>query len=342
MRRRIRFLAAGLLAVAPLLAPSAVTPFVSEGDPRMPSHVVATFQDGRIDESSGLVVRGDRIFTVNDSGDGPYVYEVDGSTGRTTRVITYGSDQPDDVEALAPGAGRSLWVGDIGDNRRWRDSIRVHRLVPGREPGTLHTTTFELTYPDSPHDAETLLVDPRTGRLLVVTKSWATGGTVYAAPRQLREGETAVLQKVARVPGLVTDGTFLPGGRRVVLRTYGSAEFFSYPGFRLLGQVGLPRQEQGEGIAVSGASVYLSSEGERSAVLSVGLRDLERAAVREAAQASRPQAKPPAPSAGAPRADRDPRPWMGLGPAGYTLAVVATGATVVLLRVGLRRSRRRR
>lgn len=341
MRRRIRYLAAGLLAVAPLLAPTAVTPFVSEGDPKMPAHVVATFQDGRIDESSGLVVRGDRIFTVNDSGDGPYVYQVDRSTGRTTRVITYGSDQPDDVEALA-GAGGALWVGDIGDNRRWRDSIRVHRLVPGREPGTLHTTTFDLTYPDSPHDAETLLVDPRNGRLLVVTKSWATGGVVYAAPRHLREGETAVLQKVARVPGLVTDGTFLPGGRRVVLRTYGSAEFFSYPGFRLLGQAALPRQEQGEGIAVNGASVYLSSEGERSAVLAVGLRDLEHAAMGEAAQASRPQAKPAPPSAEAPRTDRDPRPWMGLGPAGYTLAVVATGATVVLLRVVLRRSRRRR
>ena len=121
---------------------------------------------------------------------------------------------------------------------------------------------YTFTYPDGPHDAETLLVHPRTGRLFVVTKS-VFGGTVYAAPGRPRAGgQPNRLKAFARVTGLVTDGTFLPDGRRVVLRTYGTATVYTFPGFAPIGTVGLPQQRQGEGISVSRTGrVLVSSEG---------------------------------------------------------------------------------
>jgi hypothetical protein len=335
MSPRSRYLAAGLLAVAPFAAPDATAPFVSDGDPDVRAEVVTTLRDPAIDESSGLVVRGGRLFTVNDSGDGPYVYEVDLQTGQTVGVTTYGDEEPEDVEALAPGRRGALWVADIGDNRRGRASVRVHRVVPRRGGGTVRAATFDLAYPDGPHDAEALLVDPRSGRLLVVTKRFAGGGVVYQTARRLREGETQVLERVARVSGLVTDGTFLPGGDRVLLRTYGSASLYSYPEFELLAQSELPAQEQGEAVAVGeDGRVYLSSEGERSDVLAVELPRPARADGDET----------PAPSTPEPtqRREYDPEPWLGLGPGPVALLVVGAGAVVLLVRAALRRGRRRR
>ena len=88
------------------------------------------------------------------------------------------------------------------------------------------------------------------------------GGTVYAAPRHLRPDRQNRLRAFARVPGLVTDGTFFPDGRHVLLRTYGTASVYTFPGFELVGTVTLPSQPQGEGISVSSTGrVLVSSEG---------------------------------------------------------------------------------
>src|SRR5262249_47272452 len=136
---------------------------------------------------------------------------------------------------------------------------------------TVAAPRFALRYPDGAHNAETLLVDPRSRRLFVVTKT-IFGGTVYAAPRRLHRAGENRLRPVARVNGLVTDGTFFPDGRHVLLRTYGSASVYSFPDFRPVGTVTLPRQPQGEGISVSRRGrILVSSEGLHSKVLQVAL-----------------------------------------------------------------------
>lgn len=309
--------------------------------------VVVTLRDEAIDESSGVVVRGDRLFTVNDSGDGPHVYEVDLRSGETLGVTTYADDDPEDVEALAQGTDDALWVGDVGDNRRSRSTIEVYRVVPVPGGGQVPATRYELEYPDRPHDAETLLVHPQTGRLYVVTKSFTRGGTVYRAPHRLRPGEPQILEQVATVPGMVTDGTFLPGGRRVLLRTYGSAAVYAYPGFEPLASVPLPGQEQGEAVAVArDGRVYLTSEGERSDVLVMDLPQLPAAGSRgPGGAAGGPSGAPGDPEAAEqstePSSRYDPQPWMGLGPAGLLLAVLGSASVLLVLRAVLRRSRRR-
>lgn len=308
------------------------SPFASEGDPELEAEVAVTFQDEAISESSGLVVRGDRLHTINDSGDGPKVYAVDRRTGETVAVDEFSDEEPEDLEALAPGPDGTLWVGDIGDNRRARGSIQVHRFVPSDEGGRVRAATYELAYPDGPHDSEALLVHPRTGRVLVVTKRPIVGGAVYRAPKVLREGGVHQLERAGAVSGMITDGTFLPDGRHVLVRTSGGAAVYTYPGFDRVAEFLLPLQEQGEGIAAGDdGRVYLSSEGVFSDVLVMDLPALDV-------------------PADAAREDSGPVPdegnGAGSGRLGYVLGALAgalTGAAVVtvLVRAARRRSRRR-
>ncbi len=273
MRRLGRYLAlvvVGLLTLLSIGGTGSIARFEPDGNPDVKADVVVTMVDDAVEESSGLVVRGNRIYTINDSGDGPFVYAVDTSSGEVAAVTQYDDEDPFDVEAIAPGRRRSLWVGDIGDNQRVRGSIRVFRMVPSPSGGVVPADTFDLDYPDGPHDAETLLVHPRTGRLLVVSKRPIVGGEVYQAPRDLEPGRMHRLTQVASVPGFVTDGAFFPDGRHVVLRTYGDAAVYTYPGFDMVGAFELPAQEQGEGIAVGkDGRLYLSSEEVPSPILAM-------------------------------------------------------------------------
>jgi hypothetical protein len=263
-------------------------------------------------------------------------------------VTTFDDEDPEDLEAIAPGRGRSLWVGDIGDNRRARGSIRVHHLEPSPSGGTVDASTFDLVYPDGSHDAETLLVHPRTEELLVVTKRPFIGGVVYRAPGPLREGGLHQLEQVGSVSGMITDGAFLPDGRHLLVRTLGGAAVYTYPGLDKVAELRLPVQEQGEGIAVGDdGRVYLSSEGELSDVLVMDLPPLE--AVGDAPDdATDAVGEPAAPAPTAARDDTGPAPDEGNGaglgrPPGYVLAAVLGSAVVgLLVRASRRRGPRRR
>lgn len=252
-----------------------VAALVSDSGPPPAVQTLFSFQDPVIGESSGLVRAGDRVLTENDSGDGPHVYVVDPSSGETVGTTTYSSQPVTDVEAMAAGPDGSIWMGDIGDNDAARERVSVYRLPPVRDGDrTVSSQRYDLRYPEGPADAETLMVDPRDGRLYVATKG-LFGGRIYAAPPTLSPDHVNVLRPVGRADGLVTDGAFFPDGRHVVLRTYGSAEVYDTATWQPRATMRLPDQPQGEGITVvdGGRRVLVSSEGARTPVLSVALTE---------------------------------------------------------------------
>ena len=257
-----------------LLAGVAVTiAAVASDDPPPAVETVFRFQDPAITESSGLVRVGDRVLTHNDSGDGPYVYVVDPSSGRTVGRTTYSAEPVTDVEAMAAGPDGSIWMGDIGDNTAARDHVSVYRLPPVRDGNhTVAARRYDLRYPDGPTNAETLMVGPRDGRLFVVSKS-LFGGRVYEAPKTLSRKHVNLMRPVGRASGLVTDGSFFPDGRHVVLRTYSTASVYDTATWQSQASMRLPGQTQGEGVTVvdGGRRVLVSSEGRRAPVLSVAL-----------------------------------------------------------------------
>ncbi len=245
--------------------------------------VVFRFQDPAIVESSGLVAQEGLFLTTNDSGDSGRVFAVDPDSGRTVGVTRW-SDEPVDVEALAPAGPGEVWVGDIGDNAGSRPSVEVARVPVGVGPRDVRAPSYELGWRGVARDAETLLAHPVTGRLYVASKS-IFGGALYAAPEQLAEDRVNRLTRLGRVLPIATDGAFFPDGEHLVLRDYGRAVFYSFPGLEVVGEVDLPEQQQGEGIAVNaGGNVFVSSEGSRSPVLEVALPSSLRETVAGSAQ----------------------------------------------------------
>lgn len=322
----------GLLVAVPFgLGASAVLSDGSDG-----KQPLFRFADPEIVESSGLVVAGGLVLTVNDSGDAGRVFAVDPASGETVGV-THWAGEPEDVEALAPAGPGEVWVGDIGDNARQRESVRVVRVPVGRGDRSVTARGVDLRYPDGAHDAEALLSHPRTGRLYVATKD-VFGGRMYAAPARRGDG-TQQLEPVGQVMPLVTDGAFLPDGRHVVLRDYARAVVLTFPGLEEVGQVRLPSSPQGEGIAVTPEGTLLvSSEGMHAAVHRFAL---PRAVARAVAGGSTgPGASPTSPSsvppsaagggdrsASAPEAQpqpvrRTPWPWALGGLVGVAMLVV--------------------
>ncbi|MDZ4700979.1 MAG: hypothetical protein SH809_14825, partial [Rhodothermales bacterium] len=84
-----------------------------------------------------------------------------------------------------------------------------------------------LTYPDGPHNSETLMVDPATGDLYIVTKS-SGRQAVYRAPLAPAGGAAFVLERVGEVAlrGSVSltqravAGDISPSGRWSLVKSY--------------------------------------------------------------------------------------------------------------------------
>lgn len=306
---------------------------------------IARFVDPEIVESSGLVVLGDNLLTVNDSGDTGRVFVVDAATGRTVREIAWTPD-PVDVEALAPADGHAVWVGDIGDNLADRDSVQL-ALVPLDGSAA---SKYAVRYPDGPADAETLLRHPGTGQLFIVTKS-VFGGRVLAAPtsigRDQPTNQSTVLQALGSVAGLATDGAFFPDGRHLIVRNYTRAFVYAFPTLDLVGAFELPDQEQGEGLAVAGPdNVYLTSEGVAAPILLVTLPAQLRDAMRVVTSGSEVPTDPeqtgspkdPAPNPSAARSPAETSTDRGVPRASWLL-IGAGVCGAALLAAGLRRRR---
>jgi hypothetical protein len=212
----------------------------------------AEFQDRAIKEASGLAasLRWPGIYwTLNDSGNSPSVFAVD-EQGRSRGTFRVNDADNVDWEAMQIGPGRdggsALYIGDIGDNDRERREVVVYR-VPEPEPAaggartpnarTAQAEAFKLQYPNGARDAEGLLVHPRTGEMLIVTKEVLGRAAIYRVPQPLDARRTVKLERIADVDmartgvklDVVTDATVSSDARRVTIRTYGSALEYDVP-----------------------------------------------------------------------------------------------------------------
>ena len=149
----------------------------------------------------------------NDSGDSARVFAV-GNDGRDLGEYALTGAAAVDWEDIAVGPGPAagvsyVYLADIGDNARSRTAVQVYRVpeplvdtfgTPGPPLALGGVENLTFTYPDGPHDAEALLVDPSTGQLFVITKDLNGGvARVFRAPAGLGAGSTTVLTPVATV-----------------------------------------------------------------------------------------------------------------------------------------------
>jgi hypothetical protein len=191
------------------------------------TRVIGQVTDPSATELSGLVrsrTQRDLLWSHNDSGAGPELYGLRTDGRVATRPQVTGAqavDWEDIATGPAPGGGALLYIGDIGDNAAARPTIDVYRVAEPKigDATTAPAARLSLRYPDRPHDAEALLVDPIRGDLVIVTK-FVGGARAYRSSARARAGTYTLAAGPSVGLSFVTAGDVSADGRIVVLRGY--------------------------------------------------------------------------------------------------------------------------
>jgi hypothetical protein len=199
----------------------------------------------KIDEASGIAAshRNKGVFYVhNDSGDRPRFYAID-ENGRDLGRYLLLDIVPNDWEDMVVGgaadqAGRFIYIGDIGDNDRERTTVDIIRIPEPlvdvqREVGLQKLTgavVLTVQFPGgSAHNSETLLLDPETHDLYIITKVRRGESKIFRYPAPHDPTKVIVLEEVGRARfgtnakagrNQLTGGDIAPEGSRIILRTY--------------------------------------------------------------------------------------------------------------------------
>ncbi len=286
MSRRTRIIAVAAALCCLLLTQGGV------GERRPHTAVELTeVQDGPLTETSGIAASRKNpgvIWAHNDSGDGACVYAVD-ARGRYLARCTFGGVEARDCEdiAIGPGATKGvdyIYLADIGDNRAVRQHVEIYRAVEptitaGSAPQDIRlrdVETIRLRYPDGACDCETLMIDPMTKDLYIITKRHERS-RVYRAAWPDDTTRTVTLEYKCSLPwGWATGGDISRDGTAVIVRNNYTASLWKRRAGCALEEafdgavehVMLAWEPQGEAICfdAAGAGYYTSSEGYRPVI----------------------------------------------------------------------------
>lgn len=267
-------------------------------------NVLGTISSFEITESSGLVAsrcNKDAFWTHNDSGNGAYIYALDKTGKKLGTWVLPGIVNRDweDIAAIKDSKGECfLYIGDIGNNSGLPGELRIFRI---KEPKISVTDSgsskrsprraadgeaIRIEYPDTGHDSEALMINPKTEDLYVLTKRYSGASGVYKLPKNYKKGEVNTLEKVGDVSlpafpnGSVTGGEISSDGKRVILCDYFNGYELELPeGAKNFDEIwkdepsiiNLGKREQGEAICYSLdiKSVFATSEKRNSPLIEV-------------------------------------------------------------------------
>ncbi|RNA62024.1 hypothetical protein D1631_08780 [Chryseobacterium nematophagum] len=232
-----------------------------------------------IQETSGLSIFNGRLFTFNDSGNKPELFELNKTTGKIINTLEINAKNKD-WEALT-NDGEYFYIGDFGNNGGARKDLEIYK-VPFKE-GKLENDSITLIsfyYPEqtdfipryykNDFDAEAMIYLNK--KLHIFTKEWASKSTShYIVNPDIKEKQKAEKVESFKTNFVVTDAAYfdkklyLIGYTKkteVFLDIFDETEpgiFFTkapqhyYLGSALsIGQI--------EGIAVGDVGIYISGE----------------------------------------------------------------------------------
>jgi len=205
--------------------------FIGPAEAADVSHEMGKIKTSALREVSGIAASKTNpkvLWLHNDGSSGDLVAL--SSTGKLVALLQ--CDSPIvDLEDVAIGPGPQpqvdyLYLGDIGDNAARRNEIRVIRFAEPRLSGDRGQTMqireaqeFRLVYPDGPHDAEALLIDPETGDVVIVTKERRVARLYTVSQKSLNSKAPAQLTLAGNAEASdVSAGSISPNGKLILLR----------------------------------------------------------------------------------------------------------------------------
>ena len=220
-----------LSLIIPALAAAGVT--VTEAQSRFGAGEMAGVVESEIvREASGLAASRKSagvLWVHNDSGDAPRIYAMS-TKGKHLGAYMLGGAYVFDMEDMAIGPGPDpnidyLYLGDIGDNLEERKNVAIYRVAEpavdvNQTPVTKTLTnveTIRLKFPNKPHDAETLMVDPLTKDIYILTKQKI--GRLYRSTWPQQTKGAATMEYLGKVEiEKPTGGDISPDGSEILIR----------------------------------------------------------------------------------------------------------------------------
>lgn len=237
------------------------------------------YLDNKIQETSGLNFFNGKLYTFNDSGNAPELFEINKTSGEVVKTLKVNARNTD-WEALT-NDGTHFYIGDFGNNDGSRRHLTIYKVPfqgDSLQNGQIkeikfhypEQTDYKSTYFNTDYDAEAMVYT--NGKLHLFTKEWASKATVhYVINPELNEKQDAVKAETYKTNFMVTDAAYfekklyLVGYTKkteVFLGVFTETEpgiFFKerpkhyYLGSSLsIGQI--------EGVAVDETGIYLSGE----------------------------------------------------------------------------------
>jgi len=248
--------------------------------------------DTRITEASGIVASRQNpgvLWTHNDSGFPGTIFALS-TNGATLGLYGVPNVYSGDFEDIAIGPGpvpglQYIYLGDIGDNFSTRSNIRVFQIP---EPSIYSyesnapllslaygSREINLSYPDGAHDAESLMIDPRSGDLFIATKETNSCNLYQATRAQLAAGTSVELTYVEGVNfRSASAGDISADGSLLALRRSNRADVWRRSSSQTVSNaflgsstrvnvIGTPTEPNGEGLGfeANGQGYFTISEG---------------------------------------------------------------------------------
>lgn len=199
-----------------------------------------------LSEASGMtasITNPGYYWVINDSGNPAEIFLLD-SMG--TRIQKYNLKDAvnidwEDIVAVENQKNNSsqLIVADIGDNFGIRPYIQLLVMEEPTLTQSDDTTisdfqTYKYVFEDGARDAETILADPLSNELYIVSKREPQVG-IYAVPDFPFQESTDTLRLISRLPfNKITAGSISPDGKEILLKNYDAIFYWSREGRQLL------------------------------------------------------------------------------------------------------------
>ncbi|MBT3135766.1 hypothetical protein KL866_11730 [Alteromonas sp. ALT199] len=224
-----------------------------------------------LSETSGSFCDVDGIYSLNDSGNEPTIYQISyqGDITKRTRLPLTNKDW----EAITADKS-SFYIADVGNNKGKREKVEVHKVSRNN---LNEITTFTLKYAGNnansnipyAHDFDSEAMVKHGDDLLLFSKSWKTGIThIYKVNEGEAEQTISPFGFIEGLPGVVTGVDFDQHQGRFVITGYKSDPFGNFSTFIaqvtqdyvLLNIWPLEQYKQVEGVCVDSNGTYWFSE----------------------------------------------------------------------------------
>lgn len=174
------------------------------------------FLDDRIQETSGLNFLNGKLYTFNDSGNTPELFEIDKTSGSILNVLKIKAKNKD-WEALT-NDGANFYIGDFGNNIGTRKDLEIYKVpFPNDSLKNDSVRTISFYYPEQKEfipkntnndfDAEAMIY--LNGKLHIFTKEWASKATShYIVDPAISEQQKAEKIEAYKTDFVVTDASY--------------------------------------------------------------------------------------------------------------------------------------